>query len=363
MPKRGGSDERKRTDQKLRTERQKTDDELVRRGEGIEAAADEVIRRARERADRVLEAARAQADARPETMAQPEAARTAVGSERRAEDDTVARERAHADEVLERERAEHRRALASLLALERGETDRALINERALSDEAITAREEVLGIVSHDLRTLLGGISLATALLIKEASDDEAGHQTIRRAEVIQRHSLRMNRLIGDLVDIASIEARRLTVVAEPSDPLRVLKEAIDAFRDAASERAIALELEVAGGDVPRASFDHERILQVLANLLGNALKFTEKGGRVLLRVEARDGDLLFSVKDNGAGVPADIQPTIFERFWQAKKADRRGLGLGLFISKAIIEAHGGRIWVESQVGMGSTFYFTLLKA
>ena len=354
------SDERRATDEKLQTERQKADDELVTRGAVVESDADDVFRRARVRADKVLQAARSQADAHATAARQSDAERIARNAERKTEDQVLARERAEADTALEDERAEHRRALAGLLALERDATDKALISERALSDDAITARDDVLAMVGHDLRSLLGGISLATALIIKEAADDQEGRRTVRRAEVIQRHSVRMNRLIGDLVDIASIEARRLTIVSEPHDPQHVALEAIDAFRDAASEKAIALDLEVVGDIVGRATFDYERVLQVLANLLGNALKFTDKNGSVRVRLESRVGEVQFSVRDTGVGISPDAQTRIFERFWQARDLDRRGLGLGLYIAKSIVETHGGRIWLESRVGAGSTFYFTL---
>jgi signal transduction histidine kinase len=111
------------------------------------------------------------------------------------------------------------------------------------------------------------------------------------------------------------------------------------------------------------AKFDHERILQVLANLLTNAIKFTPAGGRILLRVEPVGQDVCFSVADTGPGIPSHQLESVFERFWQARSEDRRGLGLGLFISKGIVEAHGGRIWAESQPGKGSTFSFTLAGA
>ena len=350
--------QRGRTDQSLRVERQKTDDELGRRGGALDRDADEVVSRARERADWVLAAARAQADARSDATIST-ADRAARARERRTDDDRVALARAEANRVLEDERVEYRLALAGLLALERAATDQAIVDERALSDEVLQGRDDVFARVSHDLRTFLGGIALATALLIKEAEDDEAGRRTVRRAESIQRQMLHLNRLVSDLVDVAAIEARRLAVVAEPNDAAQVARDAAEAFHDAAAQKHISLTIEAAES-LPSATFDRERIVQVLANLLGNALKFTGENGRIVLRVEPRDGEVQLSVSDTGPGVPADMRQRIFERFWQARRADRRGIGLGLFISKAIIEAHGGRIWVESKVGVGSTFFFTL---
>ena len=108
------------------------------------------------------------------------------------------------------------------------------------------------------------------------------------------------------------------------------------------------------------AKYDPDRVLQVLANLLSNAIKFTDDGGRISTHVEFVGSEVRFSVTDTGAGVEPDHLESAFERFWQVTEGDRRGLGLGLFISKCIVEAHGGRIWAESALGRGSTFYFTL---
>jgi signal transduction histidine kinase len=135
--------------------------------------------------------------------------------------------------------------------------------------------------------------------------------------------------------------------------------EAVDTFRAQVTEHGIELSVEVPSR-LPRASFDPARILQVLANLIGNAVKFTEPGGAVVIRVEQVDGELRCAVRDTGAGIPADKLETVFERFLQLKRNDRRGLGLGLYISKCIIQGHGGRIWVESTLAKGSTFSFTI---
>jgi signal transduction histidine kinase len=133
-------------------------------------------------------------------------------------------------------------------------------------------------------------------------------------------------------------------------------------FRPLASVKNISVASDVRAGSL-LARYDHERILQVLANLVGNAIKFTGEGGRIDLIVEATGDDVRFAVQDSGAGIAPDKLNVIFERFWQVADQRRSGLGLGLFISKCIVEAHGGRIWAESHPGAGSTFYFTLPAA
>ncbi len=168
-----------------------------------------------------------------------------------------------------------------------------------------------------------------------------------------------MNRLIGDLVDVASIEAGTLAVTCEVGDPAHVVEEAIDAFQAKALEHKLSLVAEI----VPPPSlvaFDPARLLQVLTNLLSNAIKFTPGGGSILVRVERIGANLHFAVSDTGVGIPGDKLEAVFERFLQVTRNDRRGVGLGLYISKCIIAGHGGRIWAEHRAGGGSTVCFTL---
>jgi len=168
-----------------------------------------------------------------------------------------------------------------------------------------------------------------------------------------------MNRLVGDLMDVASIEAGRLSVFRELSDPAFLVRDTLDAFLPAARLHEVELAAELEEGIEP-VEFDPTRILQVLTNLVGNALKFTPKGGRITMRVASRGPEVEFAVSDTGSGIPQDRLTQIFDRFYQTLEHDRRGLGLGLFIVKSIVEAHGGRVWAESPPGVGSTFIFTL---
>lgn len=363
MPDQGNKDsvEREQTDGALRTEREKTDRALAERQQAIEGDADEVIERARENADAVLETARDKADQRLglEEVVPPVAARAVIADEREQEDAAVREERESADESLRRERLETARALRALLPLERQKTDRHLLTERVRWDEALSNRDDFLGIVSHDLRGLLGGIVMSAGLLAAKAPDNSDGKYALLQAERIQRYAARMNRLIGDLVDVASIEAGKLAVVPVSADAALLLAEAMDTFEAPASARSIALTLELDQQPL-MAAFDYPRMLQVLTNLVSNAMKFTADAGRIVLRGEAVDGEVRLSVSDTGVGIPAHQLEAVFERFWQVHATDRRGLGLGLYISRCILDAHDGRIWAESTEGAGTTIYITL---
>ncbi len=346
----GPGSEREQTDESLRVEREKVDDVLEEVQSGVEVTANAIIGLARQRADRVLAAARARTDRQAAALV-PSAT---VKRERARDDRVVLEERAKADDTLREERAEQ----VALLSLERDETDKDLLIERARSDDALSMRDEFLGVVGHDLRNILQAVvSLAASI-----ERDLTGHSGLGRglvnAKRIQRAGARMDRLIGDLVDVASIEAGMLAVTREVSDPAQVVTEAVDTFRPLAAASGVALVAEIARPASP-AAFDPARILQVLTNLLSNAIKFTPAGGQVIVRVEQTEGDLRFSVTDSGVGIAADQLEAIFERFHQIGRNDRRGVGLGLYISRCIVSGHGGRIWAESQLGKGSTFSFT----
>jgi signal transduction histidine kinase len=138
-----------------------------------------------------------------------------------------------------------------------------------------------------------------------------------------------------------------------------LLDEVLETARAAASKLDLRLRVDVAE-QLPDLFADRDRLLQVLDNLIGNAIKFTAPGGNIVVGAAPRASEVLFRITDTGAGIPQEQLAHLFDRFWQAEKADRRGAGLGLPIVKGIIEAHGGRIWVESQIGRGTTFYFTV---
>jgi signal transduction histidine kinase len=243
--------------------------------------------------------------------------------------------------------------------LEREKTDRHLLTERIRADADVTNRDDFLSIVSHDLRDLLSALVVTATLISKRAPHSPDGEQTRAGAERIHRYVARMHRLIGDLVDVVSIDAGKLAVVPVRGDIAMLIAEAADSFHVSAEAKGLSLQI-----DVPQrplmAAFDYERMLQVLANLITNAIKFTPPGGTVHLAAHPRGESVDVAVRDTGVGIPAHLTETIFERFHQVADSDRRGLGLGLYISKCVIEAQGGRVWAESTLGEGTTIHVSL---
>jgi signal transduction histidine kinase len=224
---------------------------------------------------------------------------------------------------------------------------------------AVRAREDTLAIVSHDLRNPLSAIRLATAVLDRQAPAGEAGDAVRRAAATIVRGSERMDRLIRDLVDLASMDAGRLSIFRRRLAPHEMAADAVEAIRALAGEAHVAVRLDPAAG-APCVEADAERVQQVLVNLLSNAVKVTPAGGEVRLRYRARRRGVVFSVSDAGPGIARHDQERVFERYWRGVHAPYRGTGLGLSIARGIVEAHGGRLWVSSRPGAGATFRFTL---
>jgi signal transduction histidine kinase len=348
-------DERALTDESLAGERAKADAAFAEQA-AVERKADDVLDRAREEADEVLATARDEADHKLDHPSRN--AQVAIDEERAREDHALETLRANADGILREERAASARLLLRLLPLERNQTDQHLLTERARSDEALTHRDDFLGMVSHDLRDLLSGVLVNTLLIEKQSAADATGEKTRAAVDRIQRAAGRMNRLIGDLVDIAGIEAGKLAIVAARANVDDVLREAVETWESHASAKGVSLQARPA--ENIDGIFDRDRILQVLGNLVSNAIKFSPKGSSIRVEAECRESEVRFSVKDTGPGIPSDKLEAIFERFWQVGKNDRRGLGLGLYISRCLVEAHGGRIWAESTMGSGTEFLFTV---
>jgi signal transduction histidine kinase len=168
-----------------------------------------------------------------------------------------------------------------------------------------------------------------------------------------------MNRLIQDLLDVALMEVGQLSIARAQLSASELIAEAVDVQRPLASSSSLELRVEV-DPDVAEVWGDRDRLLQVLENLIGNAIKFTQAGGRIAAGATSKDDEFVFRVADTGCGIPSESLPNVFDRFWQATRTGRQGAGLGLPIAKGIVEAHGGRIWVESTAGTGSTFFFTI---
>lgn len=347
---------RAKTDDSLRTERKNTDDARKADRAAAERDADGVVDHARTVADAVLSAARFKADHESLRPRRPAEAGAVVGERARA-DRAVRGERATADVTLRSDRKDQANALAALVVHERAVTDAYLLTERARSDDALAYRDDFLGMVAHDVRNLLNGVVLSLELL--RPGGDEPDPHVSAAATRIRRYVARMNRLIGDLVDVTSIDAGKLAITPSEGDAAALVAEAMETFLPAALEKGASLSAEVPAGPL-LAEFDRDRMLQVFANLIANSIKFTPPGGKISVRVEGARGMLRFCVSDTGVGIPSPMLDAIFERFWQVGKNDRRGQGLGLYISKCIVEAHRGRIWAESKAGKGSQLYFTL---
>jgi PAS domain S-box-containing protein len=253
--------------------------------------------------------------------------------------------------------AEQTLQLLDLLARRAADLIERVHMEGALRD-AVQARDRVLGVVAHDLRNPLTLIMMQSKLMHRRSSEPERRDQ--KRADAISRAATRMNRLIQDLLDVTRLEAGRLSVERRPLSSGGLVAEAVDTEVTFAASSGIDLRLAL-GSDLPDIWVDRDRLLQVFENLIGNAMKFTESGGRITVGAEARDQEVFFWVKDTGLGISAEDLPHVFDRFWQAATdAGRLGTGLGLSITKSIVEAHGGHIWVESTAGHGSTFYFSI---
>lgn len=249
----------------------------------------------------------------------------------------------------------------SAQALERARLFEAERRARAAAEAAALARAEVLAVVSHDLRNPLGVIMMNAVTLARlQINDPTTAARVKKNAELIRRSAERMTRMIGDLLDLASIEAGQLSIERNACSPAEVATAAVETFLPLAQESQVALVTDIQR-DCPAFVCDRDRVIQVLANLLSNAVKVTPAGGTITVQVATGPGDqALFCVRDTGPGIASADMPRLFERFYRSQQARYKGTGLGLTIAKGIVDAHGGRMWIESQEGGGATFWFTI---
>jgi PAS domain S-box-containing protein len=225
------------------------------------------------------------------------------------------------------------------------------------AQRAIKTREEVLAIVSHDLKNPLVAVELVAQLLPRlNQSDLQLLPEYANR---IRRSTHQMQKLIGDLLDFAKIQAGTFSIEKVVEKPIEVILPMVESVKTLAEAKRQRLVVEVPAG-LPEVSCDTYRISQVLSNLLGNAIKFTPEGGTVQISATAESDEILVSVSDTGPGILPEHLSNIFDQFWQAQGTKQLGSGLGLSIAKGIVEAHGAKIWVESQIGKGSCFSFTI---
>ena len=226
---------------------------------------------------------------------------------------------------------------------------------------ALNARDDTVSVVAHDLRNPVSAVKMLSSALLQRAESERFGADTSEQLTLIRHAALQMDRLIQDLLDVTRVETGRLHLETTPLRARAVIASALDTLRPLLSDAGLEL-VEDLPDDLSVVSVDEQRIAQVLSNLVGNSIKATPRGGRVTVAARESDGALRVSVTDNGRGIPAEQITHVFDRFWQSATSTirSRGAGLGLPIARGIVEAHGGRMWAESEVGRGSTFYFTL---
>ena len=369
--------ERESTDQSLIAERAKATHSLTIAKIEAQAKTDEAVLDERSKEDREKASSRAiHDDEREGSSGGPtDPSETARLSEERRRTDSAAEvNRSRMDDVLHDERRSTSELVANVLEVERLATDRNLRQERETTDFVqvaseklletevarhqttqgiLTSREEFLAIVSHDLKNPIGAISGYADLVLEEAPtiDPEMRRYVI----AIKRNADLSLRLISDLLDLERISQDKLIIECSKRSAKEIASTVTALLLPLAVEKKIALSAVLPSEDL-ELECDRDRMLQVLSNLTGNAIKYAPLGGEVRVSVSAQGECVEFAVKDNGPGIPEEKQMAIFRRFAQMDSADRTGLGLGLYIAKTIVESHRGRLIVESEVGKGSTF-------
>ncbi|MDF0665500.1 MAG: ATP-binding protein [Nitrospira sp.] len=355
---------REKTDRSLEEERDKTDEYLTHPFQTVEEKTREKVHSIRHAADQAKESQReALDDDKAHFRASADTLLSQIDDELLSEererfDELQAAERQAVDRIRAEEGAQKQLLVGALLEHERQQTDSHLLDERIHEDSELITREHFLSIVSHDLKNLLAAIGISARLMRKSLSKGETG-SLLEHLGRIQHSADAMGRMISDLLDVERMAQGKLTLHLARVDLRSLLRECRELFTPLASNQGLSMRIE-AGVEPLFVDIDHDRILQVLSNLIGNSLKFTPRGGAIDLSVRKRETFVEVSVTDNGPGISAEEQARIFERFSQLNVADRQGLGLGLFIAKWIVEAHEGGIWVTSIPGNGSSFSFTL---
>jgi signal transduction histidine kinase len=262
--------------------------------------------------------------------------------------------------IIEEVRSRVRNLIGVKQTLERLERERE-VSARLYQEanEAVKLREEILGVVSHDLKNPLMAIRLQSQLLLRSFQRNPDPKKVEKFAATCERATRQMDRLISDLLDFAKIQSGTLALEESDQEISKMLEDGVNLIHSHAESKGVKIGIDVER-NLPKVRCDSDRILQVLSNLLGNAIKFSSKDGSINLKVVARNSEILFSVADQGPGIREECLPRVFERYWQAKDTAKLGVGLGLSIARGIVTSHGGKIWVTSTVGKGATFYFTL---
>jgi PAS domain S-box-containing protein len=222
---------------------------------------------------------------------------------------------------------------------------------------SLRARDEMLGVVSHDLRNPVAAVKMLSRTLLRVPESD--GAPARESIELIAQAAEQMDALIRDLLDVDRLDAGKLSISPAPVDPSVLLTDSLQTLRPLVEEKGISLDLQIETA-LPKTMADSERIQQTLSNLVGNAIKFSREGSKIVVVARKDDDGVIISVLDTGKGIAAEQLPRVFDRYWQSSRTDRQGAGLGLAIAKGIVEAHGGRIWIESTPGEGTIASFSL---
>jgi signal transduction histidine kinase len=378
--------ERKNTDDSLNAERDKATQSLKTANTKSQGQTDELVKDERSLADQKTVLSRADHDDSRDESASAIAQKISMdhlSEERRIADLATGLERAKVDAAILKERKVATKLVSDVLDIDRRATDENLLLERDKADlvfdgsknllrsevadhlrtkVSLTSRDEFLAIVSHDLKNPLGSVSGYAELLLDGVDGEVLGAQSRKFVEAIERSAQISLRLIDDLLDIERFAQSKLELKKSTNDANDLVAQAAEIFQHVALERNVTLKAKT-GTTAAALNCDRDRILQVLNNLIGNALKFTPAGGTVSVELTNANGRIEFSVCDTGPGIPESKRKEIFGRFAQLHSKNRDGLGLGLYISKMLVEAHGGSLNVESVVGQGSTFRFQIPSA
>lgn len=227
---------------------------------------------------------------------------------------------------------------------------------------AVTARDEMLSIVSHDLRNPVNAVKMLATAILRSGEESALPGEVTEHAGVMLQAANQMDALIQDLLDVTRLDSGRMSMTPRAVTLLSVIDFSMSTLTPIAAAGGVSVRNEVPA-DLPEIDADPGRLAQVLSNLIGNAIKYTPEGGTVTI-VAVPDRDVVrVSVTDTGVGIPEHEVPRVFDRFWQSKRTNRSGAGLGLTIARGLIRAHGGRIWVESTLGAGTQVHFTIPRA
>jgi signal transduction histidine kinase len=370
-------DGRTKTDKSLGAERAKTNFSLSDGKHLTEQAVDSLVRQDRAQADSVSTIARATSD-----DGLPQAS-VRLTEERVRADEALELERLHMDQAIEKERQAKNLLAAKLFKIERELTDRNLLGERTRTDldatksqslltseiaahaktkTNLTTREEFLAVVSHDLRNPVGAITSCADMLLLDGEFETLSVEVRHWIEFMKRNADSALRLIGDLLEMERIASGKLELNLERTSVTKLVAETNEMFSIKAKNKNIELKFHPGESEL-FAVLDHDRIGQVLANLVGNAMKYTAEGGAITVSTLCKDEHLEINVVDTGSGIPPDKLDHIFDRFAQLASMDRSGLGLGLYISKMFVEAHQGTLTVKTKLGSGTSFKIELLTA